>query len=285
LFVSLVICSSDVAAATAHRETLPEPGIEVTYMTDDTDAVSIQPHGRYVVARLSGQLSTQTVAGTRRALVHLLRQSGVAADLADLRVQDPGCVSVFSAALQQAGGWPHAKLAVFGADPMMLARLRCLRDHIAVPVADGLPAALAAAARPPDPAWRSGTIAASDPRAGVVDATAVSDEQELSHILDGAGKCEGLVRFIRDWLGPLLDYDVEHRSDLVTTLSVYLDRGGDYGSGARVLGIHRSTLRYRVQRIRELAGLDLGDACIWLNLHAATRALARVVGPPDHAPS
>src|SRR4029453_17008256 len=106
------------------------------------------------------------------------------------------------AALQQAGGWPDAKLAVFGADPIMLARLRCLSDPTAVPVsvADGLPAALPAVPRPPDPAWRSGTIAASDPRAGVVGATAVSDEQELSHILDGAGKCEGLVRFIRDWL-------------------------------------------------------------------------------------
>ena len=250
---------------------------------DGTDAVSIQPHDRFVVARLRGQLSTQTVAATRRALVGLLRQAGVAADLSDLRLRDPACVSVFSAALQQAGGWPTAKLAVFGADRIMLAQLRCLSDDTAVPVADGLPAALAAAARPPVPARRLGTIAAGDPRAGV-GVTAVSDEQELSHILDAAGKGEGLVRFIRDWLGALLDDDVEHRSDLVKTLSVYLDCGGDYDAGARVLGIHRSTLRYRVQRIRELAGHDLGDACIWLNLHAATRALARVVGSPDHLP-
>jgi hypothetical protein len=48
---------------------------------DGTDAVSVQPHGRYVVARLRGELSTQTVAATRRALVGLLRQSGVAADV------------------------------------------------------------------------------------------------------------------------------------------------------------------------------------------------------------
>ncbi len=243
---------------------------------NDTDAISIARHGGYVVARLSGQLSTQTVTATQRALVGLLRRSGVAADLSDLQLRDPACVSVFSAALQQAGGWPGAKLAVFGADPIMLARLRCLSGHTVLPIAHGLPAALAAAARPPDPPWRSDTIAASDPRGGVVGATAVSDEQELSRILDGAGKGEGLVRFIRDWLGALLDYDVEHRSDLVNTLSVYLDRGADYDSGARVLAIHRSTLRYRVQRIRQVAGLDLGDACVWLNLHAATRALAHV---------
>jgi hypothetical protein len=244
---------------------------------NDTDAISIARHSRYVVARLSGQLSTQTVTATRRALVGLLSRSGVAADLSDLHLRDPACVSVFSAALQQAGGWPNAKLAVFGADRIMLARLRCLSGHT-VPIAHGLPAALAAAARPPDPAWRSDTIAAGDPRAGVVGATAVSDEREVSHILDSARKGEGLERFIRDWLGALLDYDVEHRSDLVKTLSVYLDRGADHDSGARVLAIHRSTLRYRVQRIRELAGLDLDDACVWLNLHAATRALAHDAG-------
>ncbi len=243
---------------------------------NDTDAISIARHGGYVVARLSGQLSTQTVTATQRALVGLLRRSGVAADLSDLQLRDPACVSVFSAALQQAGGWPNAKLAVFGADRIMLAQLRCLSGHTVLPIAHGLPAALAAAARPPDPAWRSDTIAACDPPAGVVGPTAVSDEQEVSHILDSVRKGEGLERYIRDWLGALLDYDVEHRSDLVKTLSVYLDRGADYDSGARVLAIHRSTLRYRVQRIRQVAGLDLGDACVWLNLHAATRALAHV---------
>lgn len=36
--------------------------------------------------------------------------------------------------------------------------------------------------------------------------------------------------------------------------------------------IHRSTLRYRLQRIREISGLDLADVGNRLNLHVATRA-------------
>jgi DNA-binding PucR family transcriptional regulator len=36
--------------------------------------------------------------------------------------------------------------------------------------------------------------------------------------------------------------------------------------------IHRSTLRYRLQRIREVSGLDLGEVESRLNLHLATRA-------------
>lgn len=35
--------------------------------------------------------------------------------------------------------------------------------------------------------------------------------------------------------------------------------------------IHRSTLRYRLQRIRVITGYDLNDSDVRLNLHVATR--------------
>jgi DNA-binding PucR family transcriptional regulator len=40
----------------------------------------------------------------------------------------------------------------------------------------------------------------------------------------------------------------------------------------RALLIHRSTLRYRLRRIRELTGHDLGVVDTRLNLHIAARA-------------
>ncbi|HEV7536401.1 MAG TPA: helix-turn-helix domain-containing protein, partial [Acidimicrobiia bacterium] len=61
------------------------------------------------------------------------------------------------------------------------------------------------------------------------------------------------------------------------TLSTYLECGGNYDETADSLAIHRSTLRYRLQRIREVSGLDLGDVDSRFNLHAATRAW-RVLG-------
>jgi DNA-binding PucR family transcriptional regulator len=36
--------------------------------------------------------------------------------------------------------------------------------------------------------------------------------------------------------------------------------------------IHRSTLRYRLHRIRDLSGRDLSDVDTGFNLHVATRA-------------
>jgi hypothetical protein len=85
--------------------------------------------------------------------------------------------------------------------------------------------------------------------------------------------------FVEDWLGSLLAYDSERQADLVHTLGVYLDHGGNYDDTAAALHIHRSTLRYRLQRIRELSGHDLTNADTRLNLHVAVRA-AVVAEPP-----
>ncbi|MCQ6248136.1 PucR family transcriptional regulator [Streptomyces malaysiensis] len=97
------------------------------------------------------------------------------------------------------------------------------------------------------------------------------DDLGLYRILrTGNDHCE-VERFVREWLGPLLDYDALHHTDLVETLSQYFDRGGNYSETAAALVIHRSTLRYRLQRIREIGGNDLADVDSRLNLQVATR--------------
>lgn len=78
-------------------------------------------------------------------------------------------------------------------------------------------------------------------------------------------------RFVREWLGRLLDYDARHHTELVTTLSRYLESGGSYDTTSETLLIHRSTVRYRLQRIREITGHNLSDVETRLNLHVATR--------------
>jgi DNA-binding PucR family transcriptional regulator len=99
-------------------------------------------------------------------------------------------------------------------------------------------------------------------------------------ILDsGEGRPE--VRgFVQEWLGALLDYDRTKRAELVKTLAHYLDCGGNYDLTAQSLQIHRSTLRYRLARIRDITGRDLQDVDTRLNLHLATRILG-VLGGTD----
>jgi sugar diacid utilization regulator len=90
----------------------------------------------------------------------------------------------------------------------------------------------------------------------------------LSEIAD-IGSVEG---FVHQWLGPLLDYDATKGGQLVETLARYLECGGSYDATAAALLVHRSTLRYRLQRLREISGLDLTDPDTRFNLQLATRA-------------
>ncbi len=83
---------------------------------------------------------------------------------------------------------------------------------------------------------------------------------------------EAVERFVRQWLGSLLDYDSRKGSEMVHTLSLYLECGGSYNATAEALFVHRSTLKYRLQRIRELSGHDLADPGTNFNLQLATRA-------------
>jgi sugar diacid utilization regulator len=96
----------------------------------------------------------------------------------------------------------------------------------------------------------------------------------LSEVPDTAG----VERFVRSWLGALLDYDSRRHSGLVSTLTEYLECGGSYDAAAQSLSVHRNTLKYRLQRIRELSGHDLSCPDTRFNLQLATRAWQTLAG-------
>ena len=101
---------------------------------------------------------------------------------------------------------------------------------------------------------------------------AAFDELGFYRLIDAAHGGGEVEAFVREWLGTLLDYDDSRNSELVMTLSDYLECGGNYDESAAVLHIHRSTLRYRLARIAQLTGHDLRKVDTRFNLHAATRA-------------
>lgn len=65
--------------------------------------------------------------------------------------------------------------------------------------------------------------------------------------------------FALSLLGPLEDHDARRGSDLVATLVAYLNLGGALAQAADVLGVHRNTLSYRLNRVAELTDRDLND--------------------------
>ena len=87
------------------------------------------------------------------------------------------------------------------------------------------------------------------------------------------GRWEQLEDFVKETLGPLLDYDRAHGTDMVPTLDAYLRRDGSLNHLADELMIHRSTLIYRLRRIRELLEVDIDDSERRLDLSLAARAV------------
>ena len=83
-----------------------------------------------------------------------------------------------------------------------------------------------------------------------------------------------LLSFVEEWLGSLVAYDEEHRSDLAHTLGESLRDQQSLRASSDRLHIHPSTLKYRLRRIEELTGRDLHDADDRFNLDLACRVRA-----------
>jgi PucR C-terminal helix-turn-helix domain/GGDEF-like domain len=99
------------------------------------------------------------------------------------------------------------------------------------------------------------------------------DELGIYRLLCTIGDMQQLMGFARDVLGPLLDYDTEHRTELVRTLSVYLHHHGSHKQSARMLHLHTNTVAYRVARVEAITGLDLGDPDDRLVAHVAVKII------------
>jgi purine catabolism regulator len=81
---------------------------------------------------------------------------------------------------------------------------------------------------------------------------------------------ERLVDYAMRMLGPLVEHDRSRNGSLVATLRAYLETG-EQQQAAQRLGVHPNTLRYRLDRIREISRTDLEDPETRLNLAVALR--------------
>lgn len=95
------------------------------------------------------------------------------------------------------------------------------------------------------------------------------DERLAEQIAAGAG--DGVYRllfralisdpdevrsFYEDTVAPVVEYDRQYRSELLSTLEAYLAQDCNMNATARSIFAHRHTIAYRLDRVRELSGLD-----------------------------
>jgi DNA-binding PucR family transcriptional regulator len=67
---------------------------------------------------------------------------------------------------------------------------------------------------------------------------------------------EDVWSFYEGTVGPIVRYDEQYRTDLVPTLESYLAHNGNMNATAAAVFAHRHTIAYRLDRVRELTGLD-----------------------------
>ncbi len=137
---------------------------------------------------------------------------------------------------------------------------------------------LAAAARLADRLQRHGTVGLSsfysEPadlgRAVqeaelVLDVLTVSGEPIAEDINQGtyrllfrvlASHPEEVRSFYEDTVAPVVRYDDQYRTDLIGTLEAYLAANCHMSATAAAIHAHRHTVAYRLERVRDLTGLD-----------------------------
>jgi PucR family transcriptional regulator, purine catabolism regulatory protein len=67
---------------------------------------------------------------------------------------------------------------------------------------------------------------------------------------------EEVRSFYEDTVAPIVRYDDQYRTDLVGTLDAYLEHNCNMNATAAAIYAHRHTVAYRLDRVRELTGLD-----------------------------
>ena len=67
---------------------------------------------------------------------------------------------------------------------------------------------------------------------------------------------EEVRSFYEDTVAPIVAYDAQYATDLVGTLEAYLEHNCNMNATAAAIYAHRHTVAYRLDRVKELAGLD-----------------------------
>ncbi len=105
----------------------------------------------------------------------------------------------------------------------------------------------------------------------------------IYRLLFAARELPELRSFHDDALTALIEYDRQHGAELLRTLGAFFaGRCGPKETSA-ILGVHRNTVLYRLERIRELTGFDLDDADVRLRLQLAYSAHIALFAEPAGA--
>jgi PucR family transcriptional regulator, purine catabolism regulatory protein len=93
----------------------------------------------------------------------------------------------------------------------------------------------------------------------------------IMRLLTQIGSGAELESFREEWLGRLEEHDRKSGGELTRTVEAYFLAHGNLTRTAELLSLHRNSLLYRLQRVREVGRLDLDDPDTRLCLQVALK--------------
>jgi PucR family transcriptional regulator, purine catabolism regulatory protein len=97
------------------------------------------------------------------------------------------------------------------------------------------------------------------------------DEVQLYLLLEQFSRSEDVQEWLRSTIGPLAEYDRRNRTQMMHTVEVYFDASQSLHQAALELHIHPNSLKYRLQRIKQLLGQDPFKGENQLQFYLATK--------------
>ncbi len=107
------------------------------------------------------------------------------------------------------------------------------------------------------------------------------DELGIFRVIFAAEGLPEVRGFHDETLGALIAYDRLNNAELQRTLDAYFAARCSPKEAASLLGVHRNTVLYRLDRIREITGQDLDDAAVRLRLQLALHIHQALYGGPE----
>jgi DNA-binding PucR family transcriptional regulator len=170
-------------------------------------------------------------------------------------------------------GWLHHTLAERNIGNLLLRR-----EETVLCLLPGEDAAIETVAGLFDESVRGGVSDVFAELDGVQAATRVVRYGQAQPSRLGARSLDEARTLVDRVLGPVLDYDAEHGTELVASLSAFLACNRSWQRASAQLFVHKQTLVYRMQRVESLTGLALNDTAAVVELWLALQALQMVSG-------
>ncbi len=230
--------------------------------------------GAGVVIARAAPRSAQTEDWRARVLVVALRA---------LRAASMGSI----AELGSEGDRAEVSAIVPGAEPAQLERAAAALSRELGASLPGFQLLVAHSRWVADPAdlYRAGQealLAANVAEADGLELLAFEETGSYRLLLPAMSEDSGeLERFYEETVAPLAAYDEQYETELVKTIEAYLENDGNVTPTAEQLFTHRHTVRYRLERAKELCGHDITSTVGREKLGLGLKAM-RVLGihPP-----